>query len=473
MRFSSSRLDRVFNPRSVAVIGDKKANGYMWLKSVRTFKGPVYSVQIDPNELPGIKDLGFPNFSSVKDIPDEIDYVIVAVPRMAVLRVLADCVQKQVGGVGIFTSGFAEANFPNGKELQAELVKIAENAGMPVIGPNCMGIFNPAVGLRHNVEQYADGGGPVGFISQSGTHAGYFSLVGVINGIKISKSVSFGNGAVLESSDFLEYLAQDKTTKIIGMYIEGARDSQRLFNILKATVPQKPVVIWKGGQTSEGFRATASHTGSLAHSMDIWKTAVKQAGAIEADNLDETVDNIIVVQSAKPLTGDRIALVAMTGGQSVVIADAFAKLGLKVPLLKDDSYRKLSSFFNTIGGSYLNPFDVAWNMASVESMVKILDVINDDENIDAVVLELSMPLMARRWTNNPKHLEDLTRALVSFKERSPKSFIVILMPGYKEAMALDVRSVLVNAGLPTFPSFERGARALRKAINYYRFLKAQ
>ncbi|MFC2000753.1 CoA-binding protein, partial [Chloroflexota bacterium] len=180
------QLDRAFNPRVVAVVGDKKATDYMWLRSVTTFTGKVYSVQIDPAELPGIEDLGIENLYSLLDIPEPVDYVIIAVPREITPRILRDCIEKGVGGVSLFTSGFAETNTEEGRWLQNEIVNIASQANLNLIGPNCMGIFNPRIGLRHESSQYSGDGGPVGFIAQSGTHAILFSLVGEANGIKVS-----------------------------------------------------------------------------------------------------------------------------------------------------------------------------------------------------------------------------------------------------------------------------------------------
>ncbi|MCH8850536.1 MAG: CoA-binding protein, partial [Chloroflexi bacterium] len=130
-------LTRALRPKTVAVVGDKRANGYMWLRNMSTFKGKVYSVQVDPNEIPGIEELGIPNFASLTEIPDEIDYVICAVPRPIAPRIIADCATKGVGGVALFTSGFAETGEEEGAKLQAEIGRIAREAGLPLIGPNC------------------------------------------------------------------------------------------------------------------------------------------------------------------------------------------------------------------------------------------------------------------------------------------------------------------------------------------------
>jgi acyl-CoA synthetase (NDP forming) len=466
-------LDRVFNPRSVAVVGDKKANDYMWLKSLSTFTGKLYSVQIDPKELPGIQELGVENYSSLLDIPQPIDYVIIAVPRTIAPKIVHDCIRKDVGGATLFTSGFAEANTEEGRELESVIVKMAREADFNLIGPNCMGVYNPKIGLRNDAQQYCGEGGPVGFIAQSGTMAISFSLVGESNGIKMSKSVSYGNGMVLDSADFLEYLATDEETKIIGIYIEGVKDGRRFFRCLRETTKSKPVLIWKAGEGEGGARAVACHTASLASSPIIWEALIQQCGAIKVDNLDSMIDIVKGLLYIKPPGGARVGLVAMSGGHSVVMSDAFTRAGLEVPLLCDSSYEDFDRFFNPIGGSCRNPLDISWNMPSVEHIVKILNILSRDENIDSVILELLLPNLVLTWEYDSSYFDNLIRALAEFKNTCPKSFLVVLTPWQVEAEAMKARVRLVEKGIPSFPSFERGAKALKKLEEYYKLGRNQ
>ncbi|MBI3797495.1 MAG: acetate--CoA ligase family protein, partial [Deltaproteobacteria bacterium] len=242
-------LTRAFNPKVVAVIGDKRAMNYMWLRSQKTFQGKVYSVQIDERELPGIEALGVLNYRSLAEIPEEIDYVMTAVPRQIAPRIIADCAAKKVAAVMLFTSGFTEIGDEEGKRLEQTLADTARAAGMALIGPNCMGIYHPKLGLRNYADLPAGEPGSVGFIGQSGTHTVTFGLAAPNHGIKVSKAVSFGNAAVLDVSDYLDYLAADEETRMIGMYLEGVREGRRFFSLLRQVTPHKPVVIWKGGQS--------------------------------------------------------------------------------------------------------------------------------------------------------------------------------------------------------------------------------
>jgi acyl-CoA synthetase (NDP forming) len=467
---TSRDLDRAFNPRSVAVVGDKQALGYMWLRSLSSFQGKVYSVQIDPNELPGIAALGVTNYRSLQEIPGPVDYVIGAVPREIAPRIVRDCIEKRVGGVAFFTSGFAETNTAEGIRLQREITDLAAKAGLNLIGPNCVGLYNPRIGLRHTEAQAYGEAGSVGFIAQSGTHATLFSIVGHHHGIKISKSVSYGNAVVLDSTDYLEYLGADAETEIIGMYIESVKDGRRFFDCLRRVARRKPVLIWKGGETEAGARATASHTGALAESSVVWRAVIDQCGAIKVDNLDEMVDIIKALLYVKPAEGTRVGLIAMSGGQSVVITDVFAKAGLEVPLLTERSYERLSGFFSIIGGSYRNPFDISSTFLMAEDPVSnlrnMLDVMDKDPNVDSIVLEL-FPVI-RPLSHGSGTAEPVLDVVSAFNESSRKPFMIIVTAAYSDALAAETRDKLAQRGIPSFSNFERAARTLRKLADYNR-----
>jgi acyl-CoA synthetase (NDP forming) len=471
----TKKLDRVFNPRSVAVVGDKQALGYMWLRSLSHFQGKVYSVQIDPNELPGIAQLSVKNYLSLKDIPGPVDYVIAAVPRAVAPRIVKDCIQKNVGGVCFFTSGFAETGTEEGIRLQQAITDLAREVGLLVIGPNCVGIYNPKIGLRHSSLQAYGEGGTVGFIAQSGTHATLFTIAGTRNGIKFSKSVSYGNAAILDSTDYLEYLKIDRETEIIGMYVEAVKDGRRFFHCLRDIAERKPVLIWRGGESEEGARATASHTGALAQSSVVWQTLIRQCGAIRIENLDEMIDTVKALLYLKPATGNRVGLIAMSGGQSVAIADTFAQAGLKVPLLSQSSYERLSTFFSIIGGSYRNPFDISSSFLmsenAISNLANMLDVMEQDTNIDCIVLELFTIISP--FSQDLEKPDPLLDTILEFKDRTKKPFLTIVTTAHSETLAVEIRDRLTGKGIPCFPSFERGARALKRLVDFYRFRQEQ
>jgi acyl-CoA synthetase (NDP forming) len=348
---------------------------------------------------------------------------------------------------------------------------MARDGDLLLVGPNCMGIYNRKLGVRHSTDQAAGDSGNVGFISQSGTHCINFSLVGAVHGVKCSKTVSFGNAVILDAPDYIDFLAQDKETEVLAMYIEGVKDGPRLLASLKAAAKVKPVVVWKGGVTAAGGRAVYSHTASLASDQAVWDAAMRQAGVVQTTSLDETIDAAKALVYALPTTGRRMGLIAMTGGQSVVITDAFEREGLEVPLLTAASYEKLAEFFNIIGGSYRNPLDAGGTIGMgfmAGNLQKLFDILEEDENVDAVAMEVGATFIARRMRDNPAIMEAFVDTLAKQREASRKPFLAITHPGHVEDVMAEMRGKLLERGVAAFTSFDAAARAQARAVQYWR-----
>ena len=465
MKVDRARFERALNPRAVAVVGDAKVRGHRWLKGMSTVQGKVYSVQVDPNEIPEIEALGVPNYQSLVDIPDEIDFVVVAVPRNVAPIILKQCIEKEVAGAAFFTSGFAETATEEGRALQETMTQLARDSGLVLIGPNCMGLYNAAAGVRFGPTQPVGFEGAVTFVSQSGAHAGDFVQAAYEAGVRLGKAVSFGNGIVLENADYLEYFADDPKTEYLAMYVEGLQDGRRFFRLLNEATRKKPVVLWKGGRTEAGGRATASHTASLAGSTEVWDAACRQAGALQADSLAETVDVMKALTLLPPFTGDGIGITGGSGGQSVAMTDAFATAGLRVPTLSDASYAQLEEWFSLVGASFRNPIDMGSNRTEID---QIFGILRDDANIDVIVMQL-----------RPRPEEDPDReridipmeALVRSMEQSTKPHLAILYSPTPLVHAEPMREMerrLAELGMASFLSYERAARAIAKVGAYYR-----
>jgi acyl-CoA synthetase (NDP forming) len=326
--------------------------------------------------------------------------------------------------------------------------------------------------VRQSGEQGAGEAGDCGFISQSGTHAINFGLVGEAHGVKVSTSISIGNAIILDVPDYLDYLADDPESNVIAMYVEGFKDGRRFAESLKRACRKKPVVVWKGGVTDAGARATASHTGSMATSTVIFDALVRQAGALPAYSLEDTIDVVKALLHAKPATGTRMGLMAMTGGQSVVITDAFVQAGLEVPRLSPQSYEELATFFNIVGGSYQNPLDMGGTIGfggSRETLARLFDILDRDPQIDGIAMEMASGFLARMWKANPAVLDGLLDAIDAFRAKSDKPFIGILQPQHVEDIVREARLRAQERGIAVFPSFERAARAMARANQYHRF----
>ncbi len=458
-----ARLGRALNPKTVAVIGDSKSGNFEWLRAELSFKGKLYSVHVNPDTFADIKALGVTNYTSLLDIPEPVDLAVVAVSRKAALAVLDDCIRKGVAAAHFFTSGFSETRTEEGRQYEHALVEKAKSAGFPIIGPNCMGIFNPAVGIRQSEDQYTDHSGPLGFLSQSGSVAISFSLEADQQGIAINKSVSYGNGIIVDSPDFLEFYAQDKDVKIIGMYIEGVKNGRRLFDVLKRVAREKPVVIWRGGRTEEGGRAIGSHTGSMASPRLVWEAVIRQCGAIQVASQEELIDTIKVLLFLPHVKGNRMALAGGPGGQSVTGTDMLAETGLSVPSLTPKSYAELESFFDVVGGSYRNPIDTAGPVR--RDMKRIMTIVAGDANIDNIAYLVG--------TRPGRHLSpeqfNGTLALLEEIKKHGKPLVTVVNL-YNPDAAREAREAMLKLqehGIPAFPSLPRAARALKNALDYY------
>jgi len=440
----------------------------MWLRSHSNFKGKLYSVQVAPEEIEGIKALGVENYTSLLDIPEPVDLAIVAVPRAVAPKIVEDCIRKEVAAAHFFTAGFSETDTEEGIRLERLLTEMAERANFHLVGPNCMGIFNPSIGIgQGGREQSTNFAGSVGLISQSGTHAVAFNREAHLHGIYINKAVSFGNGIVLDSPDYLEYFGHDPEIKVIGMYLEGVKDGRRFLKVLKEVSARKPVVIWKGGRTEEGERAIASHTGSLAVSQAVWDAAVTQCRAVKVSSMEELIDTLKALLYLPPVRGDRVGITGGSGGQSVAIADVFAEAGLRVPLLTQESYDELATFFTLIGGGYRNPIDTA--NQNRREIKRIIEILERDANTDNLVLLTG----ARFGPGGPA--EALINLLIDLRKKTSKPVMAILSWAFSPEdvqQAGDVIKKLQDGDVPTFIDLERGAFALRKALDYYN-LKAR
>jgi acyl-CoA synthetase (NDP forming) len=281
--------------------------------------------------------------------------------------------------------------------------------------------------------------------------------------VDISKSVSFGNGTVLDSPEYLEYFVEDPATRVIAMYLEGVKDAKRFLRVLKEVAARKPVVIWKGGRTEDGERAIASHTGSLAVHQAIWDAAVRQCGAVKVSTMEEMVDTLKALLCFPPVRGSGVGITGGSGGQSVAITDAFAEAGLRVPLLTQESYRELETFFTIIGGGYRNPIDTG--NVNRRQMRRLLEIFERDSNIDNILL-----LTSTRF-RDPAQLETQINTLIEIRGRTPKPVMAVLPVSFEPdavGQASEVMRKLQAGNVPAFVSLERGARALRNALEYYR-----
>lgn len=461
-------LEPLFYPRSIAVAGvstNELKMGSRWLKGLLSvnFKGKLYAV--NPN---GGQVFGLEIHPSLKSIPGPVDLVISCVPRTAVLDLLDDCAAKGIKAIQFFTAGFRETGDPQWIEVEEEMTRRARRGGFRIIGPNCIGVSCPEQGIPYGPSTILSKAGSIGYISQSGGHVGKMVEIGLTRGIRLSKAISMGNGCDLGSADFLEYLAVDPKTDIIGLYLEGPRDSRRLFEIIRAASRRKPVVAWKGGRTEAGARATASHTGALAASANVWSAALRQAGAIEVQGLEELADTLLLFQKLGQLKRSNVGIICgLTdggGGEAVLAADACATLGVAVPPLTEKTHRGLLSLLGQVGSVLCNPVDISQGYGNIETLRKTMDLLAGDSQVDIIVLYENVDILSRFV--GKQMTDELNGTIINFSHSQRIPLVAVLPPGSLETERLEAEGRFVEAGLPVYPSIDRAARAIANVSRF-------
>lgn len=465
-------FEPIFYPKSIAVIGasrNEKKTGSQWVKALISagFPGPVYPVASGGGTVWGLKI--FPN---LRLVPGEVDYVIVSIPRQSVLELLDDCAAKRVKAVQFFTAGFSETGKPQWRELEEQMVRKARGNGIHIIGPNCIGVYCPEHKIPCGPSPMGKIGlsGSVGFISQSGGIADKLMEIGIARHINYSKGVSFGNGIDLDASDFLQYLAADSRTMVIGAYLEGTRNGRRLFGTMKEVAKTKPLVIWKGGGTEVGAQAAMSHTGSLASSAAIWSAAIKQAGAIEVRSLEELTDSLLIFQQLGYWKGSNVAIIGGLadggGGISVSASDACMEAGLKLPPLSTRTREKLTKLLGEVGSILRNPVDVSpAQFGGLSTLFQAIELVAEDPVIELVLIQEDVDILLSLMSH--KDVRRINDSFADLKSRQKKPLVIVLPSGSAEPERLDMEQTLLRASIPVFPTMERAAKAIVSINKYF------
>jgi acyl-CoA synthetase (NDP forming) len=473
---TASQLDRLFHPKAVAVVGaspdgdpNRNFGGKAFIEALvgLNFRGKIYPVHRKAESVLGLKA-----YKSVRDVPDDLDLVVFSVPASAVLNVMQDCVEKGVKFAHVFTAGFSETGLEELAQIENDLVALAREGGVRIVGPNCMGVYCPEGGVAwHN--DFPKESGPIAFVSQSGQMAGQFIFTSRQWGVRFSKVVSFGNGSDLQCHDFLQYLAEDGASKIIGMYLEGIRDGRAFFETARSLSTKKPLVLWKGGRTEGGTRAVSSHTASIAGSEEIWKALCRQTGIIQVDQMEDLIGTVSALHKLSRPRGPNVAIAGGAGGGSVTMTDAAESEGLKVPHLSDATIRGLGEFVPVSGQSIKNPLDMNMALGDPENFKKTIELLRDDPCIDALIYWQRPHGALRRGRDR---LEMIVQATIEAHTELKKPMFLVLSPSQAvedEMVRAEVWGKYDHAGLAVFPTFKTAARAAYNLTEYQRFLDSK
>jgi acetyl-CoA synthetase (ADP-forming) len=455
------QLDPIFKPRSIAVIGASNVPGKWGFRMINNplshgYRGAIYPV--NPNEK---VVCGLPAYANVRDIPYDIDMAVIVIPAASVPQAMKDCIAKGIKGVVMITAGFAETG-SEGKAIQDEVVRIAQEGGVRFIGPNGMGIYSSAVSLSLSFD-VPPRRGRIAFVSQSGTYGGVLAEIARTKGYGLSKFISIGNQADLKAGDFLEYLAEDDDTKAIVFYMEGFKDGRRFFNTAKEVIRKKPIVIYKAGKTEAAGRATLSHTSSVAGSDAVFDAMCKQVGIIRANETIQIFDLAEALVNQPLPRGNRVAIIG-SGGQGVVLSDTCESLGLKVPEFDNETKLRLKKSLPSHAPIPTNPVDFAAGQHSVLDEARVADALAQIDYIDAIIT--NTPNFRHFFGSNSaiaRTAIDGAELLASIPRKYGKPVITLKWRTGAGDVAQDI---VRTAGIPAYDTPEQCARAVYALDRY-------
>ncbi|MEP6752147.1 MAG: GNAT family N-acetyltransferase [Candidatus Dormiibacterota bacterium] len=449
-------VSHLLAPRSVAVVGASRQRGSIGAELLHNvvatgFRGPVYPVNPAAIELEGLAA-----YSSVLDIPFDVEMAVITVPAAAVLGAARECAAKGVRALVVISAGFGEVGL-EGAALQRELLEICRQAGMRLVGPNCMGVINTAEDVNLDATFAPDKPmlGRIGFLSQSGGLGIAVMARAQALGSGISSFVSVGNKADLSGNDFIQYWEADAATELIMLYLESFGNPRKFARIARRVSRSKPILAVKGGRSVAGNRATSSHTGALLSASDITVDALfAQTGVIRTDTLADLFNAALLLGSQPLPTGYRVGIITNAGGPAILCTDACEASGLLVPQLPTGVRAELAAFLPG-AASTGNPVDMIAS-AGPKEYERAIATLAASQDVDALIVIFTPPLA----TQAPEVIRAIQRGARDLPRPIPLLGVFLS----KESAPSIVSSEGVRVPLYPFP--EDAARALSLAAHY-------
>ena len=456
MRKIVSNLKPVFSPKTVAIVGASATPNKIGNVLLRNFLDTKFPGRICPVNPKYEEVSGLKCYPMVSAIPGRVDCVVIATPAETVPAIVEDCAKKKAGGIIVLSGGFEEVKRD---DLAAKMRETCLRNDMPLIGPNCLGVFNPYTKVdsiflpMYKLERPKAGG--IAFITQSGAVGSTVLDLAAYYGLGVSKFISYGNSTVLDEADYLEYLMQDKETEIIILYMEGAKDGRKLLEAMKKVNKVKPIIALKAGRGAGGQAAARSHTGNIAGSYLAYEAAFKQAKVTEADGITEVFDFVKIFNQPNP-KGKRIGVITNGGGVGVLTTDSIEGEGLEIAKFSEDTKMALAKILPSYG-TVANPLDLVAD-AGVEAYDKAITAMMNDPNIDAIIIIV--------LTQTPPIDERIIHVLTKASADRKKPIATISIGGtYTEAY----RKILESKGVPNYNSPKAAVKAMERLITYARY----
>jgi len=449
-------LESFFNPESVAIVGASRQKGKVGYEILSNmieagFKGKIFPVNPNADEIDGVKC--FPDLQSIGQVPD---LVIIVVPANAVPAVMQQCANAGVKSVIIITAGFREVS-KEGKGLEEQVIQIARQAGIRVIGPNCLGVIVPANNLNASFGGDLPAAGAIGYLSQSGALLAAILDMANANGIGFSKLVSIGNKADVDELDIIKAFSSDSDTRVIAGYLESITDGNVFVSQAERISHDKPILLMKSGGTQAGAKAASSHTGSLAGGEVAYESAFERAGVIRCESIKQQFDYAQCFANQPLPAGPHVAVITNAGGPGIMAADAIERQGLTFAKLSDKTTKKLAAVLPPAANLY-NPVDILGD-ALADRYESSLSVILDDSNVDTVLVLLT-----------PQAMTDATataEVVVEVAHQKPTKPILACFLGANKVKE-GVR-ILREGKIPQYDSPESAVATIKVMADYVRW----
>ena len=446
-------LDRLFTPQAIAVFGASErpdAVGGRVFDNLRNagFSGPVYAIN------PKYKRLYHqPCYPSITAIGKPVDLAVIATPAPTVAEIIHACGEHGVRAAIIISAGFSEGD-GHGASLEKAVLEAARQYQMRILGPNCLGLIRPSVGMNATFSKNNAKPGQLALISQSGALCTSILDWAAAHDVGFSAIVSLGGAADIDFGDVLDYLAQDPQTHSILLYVEGVRDARSFMSGLRIAARMKPVLVVKAGRHVEGSHAAFTHSGAMIGADDVFDAALQRAGVVRAMTIEQLFAAAQLLASRQRVSGNRLAIVTNGGGLGVMATDRAIDLGVTLASLSEDTVAQLNRTLPP-QWSHGNPIDLLGD-ASAQRYQNAVTACLDDPAVDGVLVMLS-----------PQAMTDTTacaQAIIDAQQGNTKPVLACWMG---EQLVEAANKLFLRHHMPSFPNPESSVEAFAYLASYY------
>jgi acetyltransferase len=452
---SIRNLDQLLAPRSVALIGASRRShrvGTMVMRNLMAggFKGEIYPVNPKYRKVMGVK--AYPNVTA---LPQPPDLAVICTPPATVPGLIAELGARGCKAVIVLTAGLGAAHDEQGRTLTQAMLDAAKPHCLRILGPNCVGTLAPGIGLNASFAHTAALRGNLAFVSQSGALVTAVLDWAKSRHIGFSHFISVGERADVDFGDLVDYLGSDPSTRAILLYIESIKTPRKFMSAARAAARNKPIIVVKAGRAAAGARAAASHTGALAGADDVFDAAIRRAGMLRVDTLEDLLSSVETLSHAPKLTGERLALMTNGGGAGVLAADAAALSGVTLAELSQSTLALLDRVLPATW-SRANPVDIIGD-APVERYVAALKALTADPQVDAVLFMHAPTAIVKP--------EDIAAACAPVARESKRP---VLSCWLGDNIVARAQEIFHEAGIAHYSTPEAAVNAFRQLVTYRR-----